>query len=876
MADILDRLRAALADRHRIERELGRGGMATVYLAHDLKHDRQVALKVMRPELSAILGGERFLREVSIAAKLNHPHILALHDSGQAEEYLYYVMPYVEGESLRAKLNREKQLSVDEAISITKQVGAALDYAHEQGVIHRDIKPENILMYQGEALVADFGIALAVTAAGGTRLTDTGLSLGTPEYMSPEQATGERELDARSDMYSLGAITYEMLVGEPPHTGNTLQAIIAKVVSAEPQPVSRVRHSVPSNVDAAVMCALAKTPADRFGSGAAFGDALDDLTFAAASSSAVTSANGRSWSPATIVFALASVFFAACFAVVLLWSLTRPAEQPAASRWVERLPPGHRLDVALFQRQFAISPDGKWLAYVSQHAEGSQLYLRNVSEYEAVALPNTAGAGNPFFSPDGGWLGFFADGKLQRVSTEGGSPLVICDMSAISVGAHWGSNDTILYAQLPGGIFRVPASGGMPEQLTAPDAATGEVHSWPQALPGGRTVLFTVGTTAALLSLDTKRWEVIEALGEAISTRYLPSGHLLFLQGDMLRAVRFDPDELETNGSPITVRDFPSIAVAGWTAFYDVSNTRVFVSLQTSAVEKRLVWVDRNGGVTPLPIGAGHFVRPQLSPDGSRVAVTQPAQHGFGWNIWVYDVHDGRGHTLPIGTSGYEPLWSLDGERIAFHLGAGPNVIGEMRVDGVGGFDTLWTDDTPRWHHSWSPGGILAIYGITEEQGRDIWLVRMPGGHAIESLISTPANERSPAFSPDGRWLAYVSDESGRDEIYVQPYPGMGRKYVISTHGGRDPVWSDDGRELFFRSGEYLMVSDIETSPSFSAATPRVLFTGRFDTEPGISGSHSYDVTPDGRRFLMVQSEPITELGVVLNWAVDSAWDRQP
>ena len=222
MADILDRLKAALADRYQIERELGSGGMATVYLAHDVKHDRQVALKVMRPELSAILGGERFLREIRIAAKLNHPHILALHDSGQAQEFLFYVMPYVVGESLRAKLNREKQLSVDEAISITKQVGAALDYAHEQRVIHRDIKPENILIHQGEALVADFGIALAISTAGGARLTDTGLSLGTPEYMSPEQATGERELDARSDMYSLGAVTYEMLVGEPPHIGNTV------------------------------------------------------------------------------------------------------------------------------------------------------------------------------------------------------------------------------------------------------------------------------------------------------------------------------------------------------------------------------------------------------------------------------------------------------------------------------------------------------------------------------------------------------------------------------------------------------------------------------------------------------------------------------
>ncbi|MFC1639807.1 protein kinase, partial [Gemmatimonadota bacterium] len=274
MADTLDRLKTALQDRYTIERELGAGGMATVYLAHDQKHDRKVAIKVMRPELSAILGGERFLREVGIAAKLNHPHILALHDSGEAEEFLYYVMPYVEGESLREKLNHEKQLSVDEAISITKQVGAALDYAHEQGVIHRDIKPENILLHRGEAVVADFGIALAVTAAGGTRLTDTGLSLGTPEYMSPEQATGERVVDGRSDIYSLGAVLYEMVTGEPPQTGATVQAVIAKLLSQAPTQPRVVRDSVPEAMDCAIMKALAKVPSDRFGSAAEFATAL--------------------------------------------------------------------------------------------------------------------------------------------------------------------------------------------------------------------------------------------------------------------------------------------------------------------------------------------------------------------------------------------------------------------------------------------------------------------------------------------------------------------------------------------------------------------------------------------------------------------------
>ncbi len=316
MSEITARLSTALADRYKIERHLGEGGMATVYLAHDLKHDRKVAVKVLRPELSAILGGERFLNEIKVTANLQHPNILPLYDSGEADTLLYYVMPYIEGETLRDKLNREKQLGVDETVEIAKAVAGALNFAHERGVVHRDIKPENVLLQAGQALVADFGIALAVSAAGGTRLTETGLSLGTPHYMSPEQATGDRELDARSDVYSLGVTVYEMLVGDPPHLGSSAQAIIAKILSEKPSPISQTRDLVPGNVDAAVQRALAKTPADRFASASEFATALTNPAFTlptAATAMAAAQPLG-SWNRLTVSLAgVAAVSIAVAF-----------------------------------------------------------------------------------------------------------------------------------------------------------------------------------------------------------------------------------------------------------------------------------------------------------------------------------------------------------------------------------------------------------------------------------------------------------------------------------------------------------------------------------------------------------------------------------
>jgi predicted Ser/Thr protein kinase len=424
MAHVTDQLNTALADRYRIERELGQGGMALVYLATDLKHDRKVALKILRPELAAVIGAERFLNEIKVTANLQHPHILPLHDSGEASSFLYYVMPYVEGETLRGKVDREKQLGLKEAVEITKQVAAALDYAHRQGVIHRDIKPENVLIHDGQALVADFGIALAVSHAGGSRLTETGLSIGTPHYMSPEQAMGDRELDARSDVYSLGAMLYEMLTGEPPYTGATAQAIVARVITEEPRPLTSQRRTVPGHVAAAVHQALSKLPADRFGSAAAFAAALENTGFTATTSASARPAGPSVRRPA--VLALAAVAVVATALAAWGWFGRRPAPEPVTR---ERVTLGALgllpFDVSV---STAISPDGRTVAWWDTTGGSPQIWTKDRDQRDPAPLPGTQGAtGTVAFSPDGAWLTFSVANQLKKIPRRGGAPITLSD-----------------------------------------------------------------------------------------------------------------------------------------------------------------------------------------------------------------------------------------------------------------------------------------------------------------------------------------------------------------------------------------------------------------------------------------------------------------
>ncbi|MDP2956942.1 MAG: serine/threonine-protein kinase, partial [Longimicrobiales bacterium] len=568
MIESIDRLKDALKDRYALERELGAGGMATVWLAQDLKHHRQVAVKVLRPELAAIVGAERFLKEIEVTANLQHPNILPLHDSGEADGFLYYVMPLVEGESLRQKLDREHQLPVEEVVEIARSVAAALDYAHRHGVIHRDIKPSNILLHEGQALVADFGIALAMRKAGGeARLTETGLSVGTPHYMSPEQAAGDRELDARSDIYSLGATTYEMLVGEPPHVAKTPQAVVAKILFDTPAPIRRARELVPENVEAAVAKALARSPADRFTSAADFAAALTNPAFTLP---ALAAAAGRQRSEARAgIWARLGPFLVAALVVaagLAFWRWLRPEEAPPVARYNLVFPPGQQFVDGLFPG-FDVAPGAAAIVYRGPAERGAyRLWVKERGQLEARPLPGTEGANFPSISPDATEVVFSAGRQLRKVSLQGGAPVTLADSAW---DATWMEDGTLVYRTARNRLRRIPASGGAFEELWLEQPENRPAIS-PAALPGSKGVLFSLCDRNCVnvrdtWVLDLRSGQARQLITGAVQAWYLDPGYVAFIRPDgAVFALPFDVGALVPTGTAVPLLEGVKIDRGAW------------------------------------------------------------------------------------------------------------------------------------------------------------------------------------------------------------------------------------------------------------------------------------------------------------------------
>ncbi len=871
MSDVLQRLGAALAEQYAIERELGAGGMATVYLARDLKHDRHVALKVLRPELAAVLGIERFLSEIRVTAHLQHPHILPLFDSGQAGGLIYYVMPHVEGESLRQRLERERQLPIEEAVSLAAGVASALDYAHRHSVIHRDIKPENILFQDGEAVVADFGIALALSAAGGSRLTETGLSLGTPQYMSPEQATGDRLIDARSDIYSLASVLYEMLAGEPPHTGPTVQSVIAKVVTDRPRPLRQLRESVPPYVETAVLKGLAKVPADRFQTAAQFVDALARPgwagTLATTAPDAAAAGPGRTGRRAVRDVAPWAVVGLATG--LALWVSVRPRPDPPArpvARFTLVLPPGAPLS-DFVGPTVALSPDGSRIIYVSSVPTGSQLVSRRLDELESVPLVGPQNARNPFFSPDGRWVAYFSGSRLYKLPLAGGPASLVADVPGLAFGATWGETDTIVL-RADRGLMAVAAAGGEPRLLLQADTSRGESYLFPHYLPDGKVLLLQIRSQGmdrlGALTLATGKLTRFEQPGS--NPRYVSSGYVVVAtrRGTLL-AVPFDASRLEITGSAVPVADGVVVGPGGG-ARMGMSRDGAFAYVTGPLVQRELVLVDRAGKARALPAEPQAYIAPRLSPDGRRIAVEVAEPDFVNSDVWLYDIAQHTRTRLTFDQTGHRPIWTPDGRRIVYSRGQfSQGDLYWIPADGTGPAQSLLVAPEDQWAGDVTPDGRTLLFRSGGAGPvRSIHTLPLQGPRTPRVFLANQFDNHSPALSPDGHWVAYVSNESGRLEVYVRPFPGPGGRWQVSLAGGTEPVWAGNGRELFYRNGTRMMVAAIALHPTFTVGARRVLFEGNYLNDPVY---RSYDVTRDGRSFVLVRSpKPLGDFIVVLNW----------
>ncbi|MGI8620046.1 MAG: protein kinase domain-containing protein [Gemmatimonadaceae bacterium] len=868
----IEKLIAALVGRYEIERELGQGGMATVYLAQDMRHHRKVALKVLRPELSAILGGERFLHEIRTTANLQHPHILPLYDSGEADGLVFYVMPFVAGESLRDRLTRETQLPVEDAVGIAKEVADALDYAHRHGVIHRDIKPENILLHDGRAQVADFGIALAVSSAGGgTRMTETGMSLGTPHYMSPEQAMGEREISAKSDIYALGCVLYEMLVGEPPFTGPSAQAIIARVVTEEPRSLTLQRKSIPPHLEAVVRRALEKLPADRFQSAAQFAAALANPELVPLTGRSDGATTGRSSAPATgrryhplLIPVLGSLLVLAMVAAAWGWMRPRPVVVSSIARFSVSLP----ANATFFDasgHSVAMSPAGDRIVYHGINDRGErQLFVRSLDQLDAVPIPGTRDATQPFFSPDGRSIAFLGAGnKIQKVPLAGGPPLTIAAADSGFVGGSWGSGDIIVVGT-DGGLRQVPAAGGRLAFLTRVDTARFASHRFPEFLPDGKAVLFQVRDSAGAdhLAAVTLQGGAIKHFTEAGSDpRYVHPGHVLLSHfAGIVVAIPFDPSSLEVRGTAVPVAEGVAVG-SGGAGKFGVSHGGALVYLTGSVGARSLVRVDRSGAVQPLSSELRNYQSPRYSPDGRSVAVS--VTEGSTSSIWVFDVLQKSLTRLTFEGDAGRPFWTPDGSRIAFTaLGAKPEVHW-VRADGSSQAERL-PGASGGIGDDWSRDGRSLVFHRGNVERNDIFMLGLDSGSTPRPYLNAIANEFAPAVSPDGAFAAYTSSESGRTEIYVRSFPLAAAKTQISLSGGTEPRWSRAGRELFSRNGDQMMVATVQSRPVVSVLRRVELFRVVFPRQAYFA---QYDVAPDGSHFVTVQGDQgARDLIVVLNW----------
>jgi serine/threonine-protein kinase len=856
--------------------------MGEVYKARDTRLDRTVAIKVLPTHLAdrAELR-ERFEREAKTIASLNHPHICTLFDTGHQDDIDFLVMEYIEGETLAQRLQRGA-LPIQQVLQYAIEIADALDKAHRKGITHRDLKPGNVMLTKSGTKLLDFGLAKLkqdvtpitpesqlMTMKGG--VTGEGTILGTLQYMAPEQVEA-KDVDARTDIFAFGAVVYEMATGKKAFEGKSSASVMAAILKDEPPAISSLQPVTPPALDRVVKTCMAKEPDERWQSAADLCRELKWISENGASTAAPAAATAerartlRGWA----FFAALACLAAAAISGFAMWIL-KPAPPKPVTRTVINLPPGDRL-VGPNQTALALSSDGKQLAYAAIRGATSQIYLRPMDTQEARPISGTEGASEPFFSPDGQWIGFFADGKLRKISVNGGAAVTLA-YAGNPVGASWSNQGIIAFDPTGTGssLLQVLDAGGAPQPLGHFEKGE-NFQIWPQFLPGGKALLFGGGSTGTdghvivrLMATGERR-----SLVGGTQPQYATSGHLIYAQGTTLMAVPFDPQRLEIKGTPVPVIEGVTYSPSYGSSQFSISETGtlVYVSGPSQANQRKMVWVSRNGAEQTLPAPPQDYRgEVKLSPDGQRVAMEINNQ------IWLYDLaRDTLTRSTFEGDVNLNPRWTPDGKRIAFRSTkeGGVGNIFWQRTDGSGGLERLSTDEYLQVPTSWSPDGkFLAFQENNPKTARDIWVLRM-SDHKSQPFLVTPFNEGDPTFSPDGNWMAYVSNESGRPEVYVQPFPGPGGKWQISTEGGTEPAWNRNGKELFYRNGDKMMALDVTTQPGFSPGKPRMLFEGQYLANDWPQLGTVYDVSPDGQRFLMVktteQAFAATQINVVLNW----------
>jgi serine/threonine-protein kinase len=856
---------------YEIVEKLGEGGMGAVYRARDAKLGRDVALKL----LPDFLAGDRertarLEREAHLLASLNHPNVATLHGLEESDGLKYLVMELVPGETLAEKISGGP-LRLEECLGILRQIAEGLEAAHEKGVIHRDLKPANVVVTsEGRIKVLDFGLAKAVAEEAPkadlsksptlTREgTEHGIILGTAPYMSPEQARG-KTLDRRTDIWSFGCVFYEALTGRKAFAGETVSDTIAVILEKEPDWTALPARTPPKIRDLLRRC-FQKEPHRRLRD---IGDARIEIEEALAEPSAAPVTRPRRHHLPWVVAAVVSA--------VALWSLMRLRAEPerAVTRLTVTVPPEQALTWAN-DPSVALSPDGRRLVFVGGLGTERKLYVRPLDELVGIPIPGTEGATTAFFSPDGESVGFYSQQrKLMKVRLDTGLPVTLTDVPD-AWGASWGPGDIILFSPTGSGLSRVSPSGGSPTVVTTPNAAQGETsHRWPEILPDGMSALFTILTATgssriALLSFDTGEYRVLLEGGSF--ARYVPTGHLVYVSEGALLAAPFDLERLELTGAPVPILEGLWTQPANGTAHFAYSAEGTFVYVPRVEPESTLVWVDRAGVVRPVTEIRRGFEDPRLSPDGERLSVA--IQQSDQFHIWIYAMARDSFERLSFGPDQDQAaIWTPDGKRLTFRRGEISNLFWQP-ADGSGPEERLTTSPYVQRASSWSPDGKVLVYNerSPSEEAWDLWLFNLEDEPSQRPFLETPFREPFGAVSPDGRFLAYISNESGRLEIYVRPFPGpRGGKWKISTEGGVQPVWARSGREIFYRNGDKMMAAAIETEPEFRAGKPTLLFEGKFH-RPEFAFPQ-YDVALDGQRFVMIQdveSAP-TQIHIFQNW----------